>query len=502
MITKVIQPIFELRHPLDVDAFTLLDLVSMPIHIVNTDGLTLFVNKAWSDAYKLSLKDAYMQPIELIIKDRLKYIIAIKDSGQMFDENNVPIHEYSHFDDYISQSTAIKALQDRKKISMVTDSPDRTKLIVTSTPIFDEDDNILYVFTIVQDLAKMSDWKDRLDVEIEKNTLLAKKLAFYEEQATGSTIIGQSKKIAEIKEMLPMIANSDAAILILGESGVGKEVMAKEIRALSDRKDAPFITVNCAAIPDHLLESELFGYEKGAFTGALKSKVGLLELANGGTLMLDELGSMPLNLQPKLLRVIQENELMRVGGLKKIPIDVRIISATNENLFELIKTGRFRQDLYYRLNVIPIKIPPLRERREDIKYLCQKFLDEFNLKYGKEKFLNDRALFLLEQYDWPGNIRELKNAIERLVIIGEKNCIKDTQIKYITSPNSDIEGELIHADHQNYENISLKDAVINFEKQLIEDALRKHKTTYKAAEALGSNQSTIARKAKQYNLTT
>lgn len=502
MTTKIAQPIFGLQTIPEIDAFDVLDLVAMPIHIINKDGQVLFVNKAWSSTYKVTRENAHLKPIEELMKDQLNYFMAIADPANMFDDNNTPKCKYNHLDKSLSESTAISAIKERKKVSMVTDAPDHSKLIVTSSPIFNTNGEIQYVMTVVQDLAKMSDWKERLDVEIEKNKVLAKKLAYYVDKYTTSSFVGQSKKITDIKEMLPMIAKTDAAVLILGESGVGKEVLAKEICEQSDRKDKPFITVNCAAIPDHLIESELFGYEKGAFTGAIKSKVGLMELANGGTILLDEIGSMPLNLQPKLLRVIQENELMRVGGLKKIPIDVRIISATNENLFSLIKTGGFRQDLYYRLNVIPIKIPPLRDRQDDIKLLCQKFLEEFNAKYNKEKFLNDRALFLLEQHDWPGNIRELKNAIERLVIIGEKNCINHTQVKYVTQPQAEIEGDLIYADNTVDDNkLPLKEAVASYEKHLIEAALKKHKTTYNAAVALGSNQSTIARKAKQYGLT-
>ncbi len=239
----------------------------------------------------------------------------------------------------------------------------------------------------------------------------------------------------------------------------------------------------------------MFGYEKGAFTGAVKAKEGLFELANGGTILLDEIGTMPLSLQPKLLRVLQENEFMRVGGTKKIPLDVRVISATNENLLNQIKTGNFRQDLYYRLNVIPIKIPPLRERKDDIKLFCLKFLEDFNIKYNRNKFFNDKALFYLEQYEWPGNIRELKNAIERLVVVGEKDVICANQVLTITNPN-----ELIKLESNNNfdleEDISLKDAVQSLERKLIQDALKKYKTTYKAAEALKTTQPTIVRKAK------
>jgi transcriptional regulator with PAS, ATPase and Fis domain len=291
MITKIAQPKFGLSSPPTIDAFDVLDLVAMPIHIINCEGQVLFVNKAWSSTYKVSRENAHLKPIEELMKDQLKYFIAIADPANMFDDNNTPKCKYNHLDKFLSESTAISAIKERKKVSMITDAPDHSKLIVTSSPIFDSNGDIQYVMTVVQDLAKMSDWKERLDVEIEKNRILTKKLAYYVDKYTESSFIGQSKKITDIKEMLPMIAKTDAAVLILGESGVGKEVLAKEICEQSDRRDKPFITVNCAAIPDHLIESELFGYEKGAFTGAIKSKVGLMELANGGTILLDEIGS-------------------------------------------------------------------------------------------------------------------------------------------------------------------------------------------------------------------
>ncbi|MEL7658502.1 MAG: sigma 54-interacting transcriptional regulator, partial [Bacillota bacterium] len=318
------------------------------------------------------------------------------------------------------------------------------------------------------------------------------------EKKETSKLVGRSKKIREIKELIPVIAKTDASILILGESGVGKEVLAKEIYLNSNRSEKPFLTINCSAIPENLLESEMFGYEKGAFTGAVASKPGLFELANGGTIFLDEIGTMPLSLQPKLLRVLQENEFMRVGGTKKISLDVRFISATNEKLIDMISGGKFRQDLYYRLNVIPVKLPPLRERKDDIRILSERFLDEFNKKYNKRKMFNESALAGLEMYDWPGNIRELRNAIERLVIIGEKDVICENQLTFLTQTK----GNLPDSEHTyNIEDsVSLKDAVTKFEKALISDALKKHKTTYGAAKALRTSQSMIARKSKSLGI--
>ncbi|MDF2677053.1 MAG: putative TyrR family transcriptional regulator, partial [Bacillota bacterium] len=437
-------------------------------------------------------EEAYGKPIQEIMSNYLKYFLTINESNQIYSDKNIT---YNHSDEISSQSTAIKALNERKKVSMITSAPDDAKVMVTSTPIFNGKNEIEYVFTLVQDLTKLSDWKDRLDAEIEKNKILCDKIRFLKEVKYESKIIGNSKKIEEIKALIPSVSKTDASILILGESGVGKEVLANEIYSNSLRKDKPFITVNCAAIPENLLESEMFGYEKGAFTGAVKAKEGLFELANGGTILLDEIGTMPLSLQPKLLRVLQQNEFMRIGGTKKIPLDVRVISATNENLFNLIKSGLFRQDLYYRLNVIPMKIPPLRERKDDIKLFCIKFLDEFNLKYNRNKFFSIKSSLLLEQYDWPGNIRELRNAIERLVIVGDKDVITSEQVLFITKPDEFLRStseERFEVD----ETISLKDAVQSLERKLIQETLDKYKTTYKAAEVLKTTQPTIVRKAK------
>ncbi len=238
-------------------------------------------------------------------------------------------------------------------------------------------------------------------------------------------LTGRSKAVEELKKLIQRVAKLDTTVLIYGESGAGKEVVARLIHLNSNRADKPFIEVNSAAIPDTLLEAELFGYEKGAFTDAKAPKKGKFELAHGGTLFLDEIGDMSLSSQAKLLRVLQEKKIERLGGSQAIPVDVRVIAATNKNIEELIAQGKFREDLYYRLNVFPIKVPPLRERKEDIPLLVDEFLAEFALKVGhKIKRLAPEVLDLFLTYHWPGNVRELKNTIERLVIYsGEKTEI-------------------------------------------------------------------------------
>lgn len=240
-------------------------------------------------------------------------------------------------------------------------------------------------------------------------------------------IIGRSVAIKNLIDLIEKVSQTDITVLLTGESGTGKSLVAKAIHFLSHRREKPFVTINCSAIPEALLEAELFGYEKGAFTGAYTSKKGKFEIANGGTVFLDEIGDMPLSLQPKILRVLQEKEIEKLGSEKSVKVDVRIISATNKDLQELVRKGSFREDLYYRLSVLPIHIPPLRERKEDIPVLVDHFLNIFNQRYGKNVRIDTKALELMMEYPWYGNVRELENTIERLVILKD-GVIKESDL--------------------------------------------------------------------------
>ncbi|QAT41751.1 sigma-54 interaction domain-containing protein [Aminipila luticellarii] len=308
-------------------------------------------------------------------------------------------------------------------------------------------------------------------------------------------LVGASISLKKVWNIIDKVADTDATVLITGESGVGKEIVADELYKKSSRKDKPFIKVNCASIPATLLESELFGYEKGAFSGASASgKQGLFELSNNGTLMLDEIGDMPMDLQVKLLRAIQNKEITRIGGTKTIPLDIRFIALTNSNLKEKIKNGQFRSDLYYRLNVIPIHIPPLRERIADIKPLCDFFVKMYTEKHHKYISLNPAQIIFFEHYNWPGNIRELENVIEYLTIcssgIGE---VDDDLIKGLL----DISNSALAPEEPVG---TLNDSVELHEKALIEEALRKTKNLREAGALLHVNASTVSRKIKQYNI--
>lgn len=295
------------------------------------------------------------------------------------------------------------------------------------------------------------------------------------------------------------ISKTDITALILGETGVGKEGIAKYIHYNSKRKDNAFITINCGAIPENLIESELFGYEPGAFTGANKGgKIGLFQLADGGTIFLDEVGELPLTTQVKLLRVLQEKQIEKVGGVESISVDIRIIAATNKDLKKLIDMKLFREDLYYRLSVFPIVIPPLRERKEDIKLLIDYFTSEINEKYNTKCNFSENALECLYNYEWPGNVRELKNIVERQIIMNESNIIYkrnlDQEIK-----NTKIEQDyMLSMNNYSIKGYSLKEIIDKIEIEIIEDALERYGNVRTAAKALQIDPSTLIRKKQKY----
>ena len=311
-----------------------------------------------------------------------------------------------------------------------------------------------------------------------------------------NNIIGKNRKMLELFELIKDIAKTNSTVLITGESGTGKELIANAIHFNSDRIKKPFVKVNCAVLAENLLESELFGHVKGAFTGAIRDKLGRFELANGGTIFLDEIGDISPNMQLKLLRVLQEGEFERVGGTETIKVDVRIIAATNRNLEEMMRKGEFRQDLYYRLNVIPLEVPPLRERKDDIPLLVTHFIEKFSKQFNKEiEAIDEDAMKSLQNYTWPGNIRELENLIERAVVLNKTGrlTVKDFP-DYVVHQEIGNEIELD-------EDSTLTDMVDNFEKQLILKALRENNfNKLRTAEKLGIHRSTFMSKLKKYGI--
>lgn len=475
-------------HSLNIDLCTILDALEDPIHIIDTDGILVFANLAWEKLIGLPRESA----VGLYIND------AISRGNQGFyfsiekDEDSRAA-QFTHFDQKLFDSIALTALEKRKRVSMFAYSSSKNRFMLTSIPLY-KGDRLQYVLTWCRDLTNFSQLCDDLQSAIEKNKLISEELEFYHKMTTSQNMIGKCPQMIALMKTVEYVAGTDATVLITGESGVGKEVLTNEIYQRSGRKGKPFIRVNCASIPESLMESELFGYERGAFTGAVKSKPGMFELANHGTLLLDEVGELPRALQPKLLRALQEREIIRVGGISTIPVDVRLIAATNQDLEAMVEGGTFRRDLYYRLNLIPLHIPPLRERGDDIPLLAVHFLEKFNAKYGKKKELTDEAMQIMKEYPWPGNIREMENLLERLVIIGEEHWLTAPRLMAILE-NGD--GAALRLDPSG---ASLKDMVADYEKKLLKEALTRYGTTYKTAQALNTSQPTVARKAKLYGL--
>ena len=322
-------------------------------------------------------------------------------------------------------------------------------------------------------------------------------------RALLNNIIGESEKMLSLFEVIEKVATSDSTVLIQGESGTGKELVARAIHDLSNRADKNFVALNCAAIPDELLESELFGHVKGSFTGAVASRIGRFEMADKGTLFLDEIGDMKANLQVKLLRVLQSRELEPVGSTRSKKVDVRIIAATNQNLDQMVASKEFREDLYYRLSVIPITLPPLRERGTDIPLLLNSFLEKFNRsKQRKVQGFDKQVMEILSNYDWPGNVRELENLVERLVIIKGTGVINihDLPEKYRGGRTSPV----VHGEHMTLpdDGFCLNSAVEEFENRLILQALEKSGGNKKeAAELLNLKRTTLIEKLKKKKLT-
>ena len=325
----------------------------------------------------------------------------------------------------------------------------------------------------------------------EENQLLKQKISHDYE------LTGNSTPILELKEMISIVAPTNAWILIMGENGTGKELVARSIHRQSKKAYKPFVEVNCAAIPEDLIESELFGHEKGAFTGATEKKRGKFDLAHEGTLFLDEVADMSLKAQAKILRILQEKKFERVGGNTLIPTDVRVLAATNKDLEQEMEEGRFSQDLYYRLNVIPLRIPALRERKEDIPVLVNWFLKEVTLKeHEEEKTITDDALAKLMEHDWPGNVRELKNFIERLVIMVPHNVISAKDIPLLTENNKKTDGSVPLSATD-----SFRTAKMDFEKKYIIKKLQEFEGNIsKTSEAIGIERSNLHRKIKRYGL--
>ncbi len=392
-----------------------------------------------------------------------------------------------------SPSVTLIVLKEQKRVSIIQKTNMDKVLIVTGNPVFDENKNLISVICMSKDITEMHQLKEKLE-QVEKT---AQKY-YYElellkqKDELEEVIQYRSSQMERVMTMAARTARVDSNLLITGESGVGKSILAEAIHNMSGRSGQDLISVNCGAIPELLLESEFFGYDKGAFTGArTEGKLGTLDLADKGTLFLDEISELPMQMQVKLLKVIQGKKFTRVGGTKTIESDFRLIAASNKNLEEEVKAGRFREDLFYRLNVVPIEIPPLRERQEDIILLINHFWGKLNRKYGTSRRMAPDVYELMSEYPWPGNVRELENCVERIMVTVDKDLIQVVDLPLFllnyTPAGDDRKGI-----------VPLNKAIEELEKRLTLNAYRRYGTTYKAAEALGVSQSTIVRKLNKY----
>jgi len=428
------------------------------IHILNSEGETLYINKACERIEGITFEEASKLNIRELVKQGV-----------------------------YSESVTLKVLETNATATIMQKVKNGNEVLATGTPIY-KNGRIDKIVVNSRDVTELNFLRQALS---EKETLAK----IYQEELRllrmenlkSSEFAVKSQKMKQIEHLASIVAKVDSTVLLTGESGVGKGVVSKCIHNKSSRREGPFIKIDCSAIPVNLFESEVFGYEKGAFTGAEKSgKIGLLELANGGTVFLDEIGDMPLHMQPKILRAIQDREIVRVGGKEVIPINVRFIAATNRDLKQMVSNKEFREDLYYRLNVIPIFIPPLRERKEDIIPLIQDISKKINERYGMNKTFTNSEIEVMLKYDWPGNVRELENIIERVMVTEDGGLSLLQTMVGMKNPAADAK--------------SYKEKLEEYDKMILLESIKQEGSVLKAAEKLGINATTIRRKLHKYKV--
>ncbi len=448
----------------------LLDALKSGVWITDSKGKVILVNKSSQDRGGLKKEELVGKTMEELI-----------EVGYILDNSSV-----------------INVMKSKREESVVQNLGDGTSTYVTGVPFFHRG-NLSAIVCTEKNVTDTVRLKELLKEQVGLNESYRSKIEELEiqEHKESKSSISLNTNMYDLMDLVKKTAKLEATTLIIGESGTGKEVVANEIYENSARKGKPFVKINCAAIPENLMESEFFGYEKGAFTGASDSgSAGYFELANGGTIFLDEIGDLPLHMQPKLLRVLQEKEIRRIGGRKTIPVDVRILAATNIDLQDAIKSGRFREDLYYRLNIVLIELPPLRERVEDIKSLTYHFIETFNKEYNLYKTIEPSAVNLLEEYKWPGNVRELKNIIERLIVNSQTDRI--TLFHVMRQLGKGAENRSLI--NEIYQSKSLSEITDEFEKAILLECLRSEKSITRIAKTLKVDKSTVSRKLKKHKI--
>lgn len=415
----------------------------------------------------------------LSINRHCQYAEGISAEDISIDESKINVD----FDERIISNETVNLIQNIQKKKEISVSDD----VISDGGIIRVVNNIKNFDRILDELNEAQKLAEKYQNELE---------FLRWEQGGSEEVIAKSPQMKRVINLAIRVAKVDSTVLIRGQSGVGKGLLSQLIHNNSDRKDGPFIKIDCGSIPGNLLESELFGYEQGSFTGAEKGgKVGLIELANGGTLFLDEIGELPFDLQNKLLRVLQDKEFYRVGGKEPLSIDFRVIAATNRNLEEMVEQKKFRKDLYYRLNVVPIEILPLKERKEDIKPLVEDSLNRFNYKYNLEKYIEPAALRSLIDYDWPGNVRELENCIEYLVVTTESDKITNEDLPDNIQKSNDV---ISNVKIDNFS--SMKEAMEQMERKLLIESMRNSQSTEEMAKILKIDRSTVIRKLQKYKI--
>lgn len=446
------------------DLKRILESVNVAIFIDDGEGYELWINKAAEELYGI-------------------------DRNQVIGKNMSDLEREGIF----SPSLTSTIIKERVGQSIIHENIMGKKLMTSGVPVFNDNNEIEMVVTSSVDITRLV----ALENELQQAQEALEQFKGYEGFPFGEMVV-TSHVMQNIMTLSKRLAQVDSNILITGESGTGKGLIAKLIHDNGKGKDFPFVSINCGAIPDNLLESEFFGYEQGAFTGSKKGgKKGLFEIAHNGTVFLDEIAELPLNLQVKILKVIQDREIQKVGGVESIPVNVRIIAATNKSLEDMIEKGTFREDLFYRLNVVPIKIPPLRERPEDILSMIRYFLKKNNEKFGEDKNFTSNTIAVMLKYGWPGNVRELENIIEMLVITTKgKTIVPDDLPEHMrNATKSQIEVALKRG-------LGLKETLEITERQILLAASKEYDTTRKIANYLGVDQSTVVRKLKKYNIST
>ena len=448
------------------------DTLNDGLYISDKNGVTLAVNSMYENLTGLKAQDLLGRNVSDLVKEGI-FNLALNS----------------------------EVVQKKKTVTAVQINRKTRKVVLIAHPIFDYDDDVEMVVTYVRDIALISQLKNQVSAQ---RQLIDSFQHCITQSDPSLYLIPKSKIMQCLFSQVHKIAKTDATVLYLGETGVGKDIMAKEVHKNSTRKDHSFVKVDCTCIPENLIESELFGYAAGAFSGAdCKGKLGLFEMADKGTLFLDEIGELPLPMQGKLLRVLQDGEIQRVGATASKKINVRIIAATNRDLAEEVAHGNFRSDLFYRLQVAVINIPPLRDREEDLLELIVFFIQQFNARYKRQVSLCAMAEEIMLNYDWPGNLRELENLIHSLVITCDNNMIQleDLPASIVAKSSVDCPRKAINIELNDFTGKNFKEIMADFETQILKNAVSVYGSIPKAAKALDLNRSTVFRKLQKAGFT-